>query len=134
MINKKNRAGTSQNDKLFAALQPGYVSVEERSIADLLKYLREYSLEVDFYDETGQSSSGTWTTRNVIDGTLSGFLGFSDNELLEMAEFAENPELFQDDAGRLAKYSQPHLALLLTFCGATIFSDASRWRLRISAF
>lgn len=104
MIKQKNRSGTSQDDKLLAALQPDYVSVEERSITDLLKYVREYANKVRFYNETNQAG-GFWTS----------FLEFTDNELLELAQFAENPELFKEDAKRLLKYSEPHLAVLMTF-------------------
>jgi hypothetical protein len=105
MIKKKNRAGTSQDDKFIAALQPEYVSVEERSTVDLLMYLRKYAENVKFYDEGQSASDNFWKL----------FLDFGDQEILELAEFAENPGVFSDDAKRLSKYSKPHLALLLTF-------------------
>ncbi len=114
MIKKKNRAGTSQDDKLVTALQPDYVSVEERSIVDLLMYLREYAQKVAYYDETEGASNQFWTLLNN-DGSRSGFLGFDDNEILELAELVDNPAIFSDDPGRLSKYSKPHLALLVTF-------------------
>lgn len=113
MIKKRNRAGTSQDNKSIAALQPGYVAVEERSTVDLLMYLRDYAEKVRFYDKTNQWGGEFWTL--LEDGSYSGFLGFSNEEILELAEFAENPSVFSDDAGRLSKYSKPHLALLLTF-------------------
>ena len=104
MSNKKNRSGTSQNDRALQVLRADYVSVEERSLVDLLMYLREYAQKVRFYSEDNRHS-GFW----------SEFLKFSDDDLLELAEFAEDPAVFSDDYSRLAKYSQPHLALLLTF-------------------
>ncbi|HHT05208.1 MAG TPA: hypothetical protein GXZ97_02940, partial [Hydrogenispora sp.] len=85
-------------------LRGDYISVEERSLVDLLMYLREYAEKVRFYSEDNRHN-GFW----------SEFLEFSDDEMLELAEFAEDPTVFSDDYGRLAKYSQPHLALLLTF-------------------
>lgn len=114
MIKKKNRAGTSQDDKIVAALQPDYVSVEERRAVDLLMYLREYAQKVVFYDETEGANNQFWTLVNN-DGSRTGFLGFDDNEILELAELIENPVIFNDDPERLSKYSKPHLALLLTF-------------------
>ncbi|MGD8400804.1 MAG: hypothetical protein PVH64_07710, partial [Bacillota bacterium] len=59
MSNKKNRSGTSRDNKVLAALHPDYVSVEERSIADLLMYARAYAQKVRFYNEHNQVS-GTW--------------------------------------------------------------------------
>lgn len=104
MSNKKNRSGTSQNERALPVLRGDYISVEERSLVDLLMYLREYAEKVRFYSEDNRHN-GFW----------SEFLEFSDDEMLELAEFAEDPTVFSDDYGRLAKYSQPHLALLLTF-------------------
>ncbi len=104
MNNKKNRSGTSQDDRGLKELQSNYVSVEERSMVDLLMYLRAYAKKVRFYS-ANQQHTEFW----------SKFLCFSDEKLLELAEFAEDPALFSDDPIRLAKYSQPHLALLLTF-------------------
>src|SRR5690554_5134383 len=104
MSNNKNRSGTSQSDRILKSLRTDYVSVEERSIVDLLMYLREYAKNVRFY-HADQHQGDFW----------SGFLPSEDDALLELAEFAENPEIFADDPFRLKKYSQPHLALLLTF-------------------
>ncbi len=104
MINKKNRAGTSQDEKLFTALQPEYVSVEERSIADLLKFTREYAKKVRFYNN-----------QNLHDSSWASFLNFTDDEIVELAQFVETPDIFRDDPKRFSKYSKPHLAVLLVF-------------------
>jgi hypothetical protein len=106
MSNKKNRSGTSRDNKLLAALQPDYVSVEERSVADLLMYARDYARKLNPY--------GDREYRNRIDSWVA-FLDFSDDQILELAQFAEQPDIFKDDSIRLDRYSQPHLALLLTF-------------------
>ncbi len=100
----KFRSGTKQNDRFKAALQPQYISVEERSIVDLLKYARNYAKNIRFYD-----------LNNDVNGTWSAFLDFSDDELHELAEFAENPDIYQDEPQKLEKYSKPHLTLLLAF-------------------
>jgi hypothetical protein len=104
MSNKKNRSGTSRDNKVLAALHPDYVSVEERSIADLLMYARAYAQKVRFYNE-----------HNQVSGTWAAFLDFTDDQILELAQFVENPDIFRDDSVRLEQYSKPHLALLLTF-------------------
>lgn len=99
-----NRSGTSQDERGLKELRKDYVSVEERSTLDLLLYLREYAQKVRFYSGD-QHHNQFWT----------GFLSFSDDELMELAEFAEHPEVFSDSPAKLDKYSQPHLALVLTF-------------------
>lgn len=103
MSNKKNRSGTSQGNKVLTALKPDYVSVEERSIADLLMYVRNYAKKVNYYE--GNQLSCSWAA----------FLDFTDDRILELAQFVEDPDIFSNDSVRLENYSKPHLALLLTF-------------------
>ncbi|HBF38574.1 MAG TPA: hypothetical protein DDW50_14805 [Firmicutes bacterium] len=103
-MSNQNRSGTSQADRALAALQSDYVSVEERSVADLLMYVREYAKKVNFFDESNQISD-TWAA----------FLDFTDDQILELAGFVEDPTIFSQDSTRLEMYSKPHLALLLTF-------------------
>src|SRR5450755_3625564 len=61
------RDGTSQAARLLEALDPGYVSIDERSIEDLLSFVRQYAKELQYFDLTNQPA-GDW----------SGFLGASD--------------------------------------------------------
>ena len=68
MSNKKNRSGTSQNERALPVLRGDYISVEERSLVDLLMYLREYAEKVRFYSEDNRHN-GFW----------SEFLEFSDD-------------------------------------------------------
>jgi hypothetical protein len=55
MINNCNnrnpllRDGTSQQQRLLKALLPGYVSVDERGMDDLIAFAREYAKEIQFY-------------------------------------------------------------------------------------
>ncbi len=87
-----------------AALDPDYVSVEERTAGDLLKFAGEYAKYLRFFDETNRPC-GDW----------SGLFGFNDAELKEIAAFVEDPEAFQDDEKRLRRFSSPHLVLFLAF-------------------
>ena len=98
------RPGTNQNERHKAALQPEYVSVEERSTHDILRFARDYAKSVRYYD-LDNNKSGFW----------SAFLNFDDDELEELAIFADNPEQFKNESQILDNFSQPHLALLLTF-------------------
>ncbi len=117
----KFRSGTNQNDRIKPALQPEYISVEERSTLDLLKYTRDYARKVRFYN-----------LDNTVDGFWSSFLSLvddhektslsddeinllEDERLAELAEFAENPGNFKDDLQITEKYSQPHITMLLAF-------------------
>ncbi|MCG8336760.1 MAG: baseplate J/gp47 family protein [Proteobacteria bacterium] len=117
----KFRSGTNQNDRFKSSLQPEYISVEERSTLDLLKYSRDYARKVRFYDLNG-SAGGFWSSfLSLVDDEEKASL--SDNEikilederLAELAEFAENPENFQDEPKKLDRFSKPHLTLLLAF-------------------
>ncbi|MGA1870245.1 MAG: baseplate J/gp47 family protein [bacterium] len=106
MTERKNRSGTSQHDKLIPALQPEYVSVEERSIVDLLRYAREYAKKLSFYNE-----------ENKVEGSWSSFLDFLDDEeeIAKFAEFAKDPDIFRDSNEEFLKYSKPHRGLFLAF-------------------
>lgn len=53
------REGVSQSDRSPAALDPDYVQVDERSLADLLRRLIGLSEEVDYYN-LENSISGDW--------------------------------------------------------------------------
>ncbi len=98
------KSGTNQDDRTIAALKPEYVSVEERSAIDLLKYSKKYAEDVRYFSENGGNDS-FWTS----------FLDFDDDELAQLVEFSENPDLFKDDETVLANYSKPHLAMFLAF-------------------
>ena len=44
------RDGTSQAGRMQPALDPDYVSVDERTIQDLLAFAREYAKELRYFD------------------------------------------------------------------------------------
>lgn len=53
------RDGTSQQQRLLKALLPGYVSVDERSMEDLVAFAREYAKEINFYNSDNEID-GNW--------------------------------------------------------------------------
>lgn len=60
--NTKNpllRDGTSQQQRLLKALLPSYVSVDERSMQDLITFASNYGEEIKFYD-ANNSYTGNW--------------------------------------------------------------------------
>ena len=98
------RDGTSQAGRMQPALDPDYVSVDERTIQDLLAFAREYAKELRYFDvKDGRlHDAGDW----------SGFLG-ADGDLDKVAAFLENPQEFSSEQSR--DYNRPHFALFLTF-------------------
>ena len=61
------RDGTSQAARVQPALDPGYVSVDERSPADLLAFARAYAGELNYFDVVDQQLQ--------VDGDWSAFIG-----------------------------------------------------------
>lgn len=47
--NPLRRDGTSQQQRLLKALLPGYVAVDERSMDDLIEFVKQYAREIQFY-------------------------------------------------------------------------------------
>ncbi|MFC1603752.1 hypothetical protein ACFL5F_01875 [Planctomycetota bacterium] len=96
-----HRDGTSQAGRVQAALDPDYVSVDERSVKDLLAFAREYAQELRYYD--GQNGeAGDW----------SEFLG-SKMDLDEIAVFMDDPAKFTPKEAW--PFFRPHFVLFLTF-------------------
>jgi hypothetical protein len=89
------RDGASQNGRRMPALDPAYTPIDERSIADLLRFARGYAAELNFYSEPKEP-----------DGDWSAFL---DGDLEALARSLANPAPLQAPAAR------PHVVLLLTF-------------------
>ncbi len=95
------RDGTSQAARLLSVLQPEYVSVDERSLEDLLAFTREYARELRYYDVEDREV-GDWCA----------FLGPKLN-LHEAAAFAEEPERLEPE--QASELCRPHFVLFLTF-------------------
>jgi WD40 repeat protein len=58
-LNPLQRDGTSQRQRLLDALKSSYVSIDERSVSDLLVYARDYAQLLRYYTETN-SHGGDW--------------------------------------------------------------------------
>ncbi len=114
----RHRDGTSQSERRQAALDPTYVSVDERTIKDLLAFAQRYSTELRYYG-ADNLSSGDWSGFVVpaarrphqADPIQDG----KDIELFldELVAFIATPEQFVNQ-GNLS-YARPHLVLFLTF-------------------
>lgn len=95
------RDGTSQAGRIQPALDPGYVSVDERSIKDLLGFARDFSGKLKFFDAKNREA-GDW----------SAFFG-EKPDLDEIAAFMDDPSKIPPE--KASFYSRPHFALFLTF-------------------
>jgi hypothetical protein len=95
------RDGVSQRDRLLKALEPDYVSVDERDLSDLLTFVQQYATKLNYYDES-----------NTIKGNWSSFFA---GDVQQMVAYINHPESFADDEQTLKQLSQPHLVLLFTF-------------------
>ena len=95
------RDGSSQAGRSQAALAPDYVSVDERSLQDLLAFARQYAKELAYYNDDNQAM-GDWSA------FLSPAL-----DLDEVVAFMREPGSVPPAKARL--YARPHFALFLTF-------------------
>lgn len=97
------RDGTSRQDRLLPALDPGYFQVVEQSTVDLLRFAQAYARQVQFFKED-----------NTPDGDWSAFL---DGDPVEMARYLDDPTAFDYDPVKKERFSRPHFALWLSFLG-----------------
>lgn len=100
------RDGTSQAGRTHASLDPAYVSVDERSLKDLLAFARHYAKELVYFavEQDTVQAMGDW----------SGFLGSeSEAELDDIVAFMQNPST--SSSNQTQRYSRPHVVLFLTF-------------------
>jgi len=95
------RDGTSQTARMLPALDPDYVSVDERSLKDLLRFAREYGKELKYFNEKNQAM-GDW--RGFIDDDL---------DLDELLSFIQDPATLPSE--KRDQFSRPHLTLFLSF-------------------
>src|SRR5271154_6943920 len=98
------RNGTSQAERQLAALDPASVLVDERSLADLLVFVRQYASELRYFGLDNEPS-GDWKP----------FLSSSDAELRlsDVVLFLQDPKQFNPEAN--PKLFRPHLVLFLAF-------------------
>ena len=114
------RDGVSQKGRNIAALDMNYVSIEERSVEDLLKFALKFAEQLKFYNRSNRPE-GNWKPffggDQVLDHTHDKE-GLTDDEkeyLTEMADYLENPGRYADDPQKLTIYSAPHRVLLLVY-------------------
>lgn len=98
------RDGSSQAERLRPSLQPDYITVDERSLQDLLAFAREYAKELQYFEvKEGQvQATADWQA----------FLN-EDIDLDEVVAFMQDPAKFPP--GKAQLYTRPHFALFLTF-------------------
>lgn len=95
------RDGTSQQQRMPKALNPDYFQMDERSLKDLLEFARKYSETLSFYNSNNKET-GNWSA-------------FMEGDLNEMVAYLKNPNYFDHQPAKLARYSKPHFALFLSF-------------------
>jgi len=106
------RSGTRQEDRNLAALNPDYVSVEERRESDFIKFAERFAKYLKFYGHDNLPA-GDWS--HMFEAGAH-----------DIAAYLENPEGFAvyPDADpntriaqeeRLARLEKPHLGLFLAF-------------------
>ena len=117
---KTFRDGTSQKDRNIAALDSNYVSIEERSVEDLLKFVLKFAEQLKFYNNSNQLE-GNWKLffgGDPIPDHAHDKEGLTDDEkqyLIEMAAYLQNPDKYADYPQKLTLYSAPHRVLLLVY-------------------
>jgi Baseplate J-like protein len=99
-----NRDGTSQAGRCLTALDPSYVSIDERSLKDLATFVRAYAAELKYFDSQN-NEAGNWSPLFGPDPDAM--------DLNEVVAFMEAPETFSSTEYDL--YRRPHFGLLLTF-------------------
>lgn len=95
------RNGTSQTERQLSALDPNYVSVDERTLIDLIHFARNYASQLLYIDADTQRR-GNWES-------------FLQGDPEEMLAYFKDPGIFDHDPEKKAQYSRPHLILFLTF-------------------
>ena len=117
---KTFRDGASQKDRDIAELDVNYVSIEERSVEDLLRFVLEFAAQLKFYNHNNHPE-GNWKLffgGDPVSDHTHDKEGLTDNEkqyLVEMADYLENPDRYADEPLKLTLYSAPHRVLLLAY-------------------
>ncbi len=112
------RDGTSQSDRLQAALDPDSVAIDERSLQDLLAFAQRYAEELRYVDPnpvaggTEAEPANNWQAFFKPDFDRSG-LSRAGLDLDEVVAFMQAPDTFTGAKARF--YSRPHFVLFLTF-------------------
>jgi Baseplate J-like protein len=115
------RDGTSQSQRLNNALNPDQVLVDERQLADFIRYAQDFSEKLRFFDQRNELA-GTWEGFLIDDYTSYKQLDDEGRKkdqrekwLKDLLAYVENPEKFADNTEMIRKFARPHLALFVTF-------------------
>ena len=117
---KTFRDGTSRRNRKSAELDVNYISVEERSIADLLRFVLRFAGQLNYYDKANRPD-GSWKLffgGDPLPGQTRDETGLTDAEhtyIDEMVDYLQDPRRFADDTQKRELYSAPHRVLLLTW-------------------
>lgn len=102
------RNGTSQAQRQVAALEPGFIPVEERTLKDWIIFAQQFAAELSFFD-----------SNNNLNGNWEGFITSSEitNEQFveELLAYVQDPDAFSGNAEKLRKLARPHLVLFISF-------------------
>src|SRR4051794_968084 len=96
------RDGTGQAQRQVPALNPDFIPVEERSLADWIAFAKQYAKELNFFNED-----------NLPNGTWEAFL--AETNITDLLAYIENPNAFSDNAEAVRMLSRPHLVLFISF-------------------
>lgn len=104
------RDGISQSQRLASELDPAYINIEERGLADFVVFAKEFARYLRFYN-IDNKISGDWG------GFLSARPGSADADqwLANVLQYADDPEAFAGHPEKDKLFSNPHLALFITF-------------------
>ena len=105
-INKQ--AGISQAERRLATLATDYIALDERSVSDWLRFVRGFAKHVYFYNETNLYS-------DLPAGDWENFFNLSDDDIIELLAFVDDPTQFANDSEKTNRYAQPHLAMMVNF-------------------
>ena len=112
LIEKTFRDGTSRKDRGSVELDANYISIEERSVRDLLKFVLRFAERLKFYNHVNQPD-GNWKLffgGDPLPGQARVESGLTETEqvyLDEMAEYLQKPGKYAGDAQKLGFYSAP---------------------------
>jgi hypothetical protein len=101
---KLDRDGTSRQQRLLNALLPEYVSIDERSMKDLIRFSKKLAGEIHYINSKNEED-GDWKDFLESDKDLEDFL--SDQQQDEAA--------FLEYVKVKSGFTQPHIALFLAF-------------------
>ncbi len=106
------RQGLRQQDREHAALDPDFVSIEERSEDDLIAFADQYASYLQFYG-AGNVPVGDWS--RLFEAGVEDIVAYVKNPAQFAVDPDADPAVQQAQRKKLALLTKPHLALFLSF-------------------